>query len=261
MREQVISFLRKNWVMPTGIGVASFGGGLAAGYFLARHRLKKTETNEPIQLQFNFDSSKFGETYSNTPVHSNTGVYTDVREKMLRLEELDRNEFPYASKVYVTEETEIEVEIEDPPAEDEGGEATVVNIFARSADPEWDYEEELSTRTPDHPYIIHKDEFFSDEMGWDSQSTLTWYEGDQILCDEQDVPIYNPDAIVGHLRFGHGSGDPNVVYVRNEKLEAEYEILRDPGSYEIDVLGGQVERTMQETDLKHSHRPGKFREA
>jgi hypothetical protein len=62
------------------------------------------------------------------------------------------------------------------------------------------------------------------------------------------------------LVFGHGSGDPNVVYIRNEKLQAEYEVLRDPGSYEIEVLGGHVEREMQEVDLKHSRQPGKFRE-
>jgi len=72
------------------------------------------------------------------------------------------------------------------------------------------------------------------------------------LCDSHDKPIYNHSEVVGELLFGHGSNDPNVVYIRNPKLEAEYEILRDEGSYEEIVLGEQIEHEAEEGDLRHS---------
>jgi hypothetical protein len=66
--------------------------------------------------------------------------------------------------------------------------------------------------------------------------------------------LYDASEIVGqNLRFGHGSKDPNVVYIRNPRLEMEMEILRDPSSYEKEVLGETIEKRAQTADLKHSH--------
>lgn len=132
---------------------------------------------------------------------------------------------------------------------------TVVNVFGDGAGDEWDYKTEVEARTKEAPYIIHVDEYVADEMGWDSQSTLMWYDKDQILCDPHDTPIYNHVELVGELKFGHGSNDPNVVYVRNEKLQSEFEILRDEGSYTEIILGEQLEKEAEEEELKHSNTP------
>jgi hypothetical protein len=85
-------------------------------------------------------------------------------------------------------------------------------------------------------------------MGY-TQTTLTFYSGDNILADEQDSPVYNYESVVGNLRFGHGSNDSNVVYIRNEKLEAEYEVLLFDGSFEIEVLGYVAEANVIEHSL------------
>jgi hypothetical protein len=145
---------------------------------------------------------------------------------------------------------------------EEGADLIHRNIFDDAND-DWDYEEERNNRSKHSPYVIHADEYQADEMGWDSQTTLTWYEGDEILTDSNDVPIYNPHTVVGDLKFGHGSGDPNIVYIRNERLEAEYEVIREEGSYEIIVLGGDgtgIEDEYEQSDLKHSKTPLRFRE-
>jgi hypothetical protein len=106
-------------------------------------------------------------------------------------------------------------------------------------DPEWDYEEELKHRDPKKPYIIHRDEFEEDEYDKDPrQTTITYYRGDDVLVDEGMQVIYRPETVVGVLEFGKGSGDPNVCFVRNEELDAEYEVLLDPGYYYVEVLGG-----------------------
>lgn len=128
--------------------------------------------------------------------------------------------------------------------------------------PDWDWDAELKHREEisyDTPYILHRNEFFEDETNY-GQTTLTYYAGDKKLTDEKDSPLYNQGDIVGDcLRFGHGSGDPHVVYIRNNKLHAEYEVVLHEGSYDVEVLGLDAEEEL-DAELRHSeHRPLKFR--
>lgn len=126
------------------------------------------------------------------------------------------------------------------------------NVFEQTIDG-WNYADEVATRSPDRPYVIHRDEFWNEEKGYD-QSTLNYYAGDDIMTDSDDTPIYNYQNTVGELLFGHGSGDKNVFFVRNEKLKSEYEIIRDMDSFSSVVLGMDLDGR---SDLKHSTR--KFR--
>ena len=103
----------------------------------------------------------------------------------------------------------------------------------------WSYPAEMQRRTSTRPYIIHQDEFATNETEY-SQSSLTYYEGDNILADEDDTVVNNLDDLIGEdnlKRFGHGTDDLNLLYVRNPVIEAEYEIARNPGSYEQEVMG------------------------
>lgn len=264
MKYQIMSILRKPWVLPAGVGVVSFGGGLAAGYFLGKRQVEEVvEVVEETQLTINFEEGAYdsvGKKLTDTPEK----VSEISEEKILVSPSFAGMTKGSASEVMkmhpaYSEYAGVTLEPEDLEGEEEEAQPNVVSIFPANSDDDWDFDKEVMLRTPDAPYIIHKDEFFGDEMGWDTQQTLTWYEGDKILCNEQDIPIHKPDNLVGELKFGHGSGDPNVVYIRNESLQAEYEVLRDRGSYEIDVLGGQVEKQLQEDDLKHSRQPTRFR--
>lgn len=87
-------------------------------------------------------------------------------------------------------------------------------------------------------HIITEDEYIQGECDY-NQATLTWYEGDQVLADQDDTVIENVDPIVGqkNLLFGLNSADENVVYIRNEPLEYDYEVIRSTGSYATVVLG------------------------
>jgi hypothetical protein len=103
----------------------------------------------------------------------------------------------------------------------------------------WDYGDELTKRTDDRPYIIHQDEFAQREEGYETE-TLTYYAVDGILTDEQEQPVDNPDELVGldNLgNFGHGADDYHVVYVRNDRLENDYEICLLAASYAETVQG------------------------
>jgi len=112
-------------------------------------------------------------------------------------------------------------------------------VEEKDKDAGWSYPMELGQRTPNYPYIIHQDEFMVNESEF-PQVTLTYYELDEVLADVDDTKIPNVESLVGAStlsRFGHGSDDYNVVYVRNPHLEMEYEICRIQKSFEVEVQG------------------------
>lgn len=183
------------------------------------------------------DSDETGENPEETPEDIKSAIELALEEKeqalnVIELRPEDEDE----------ESDEVDAAIDEARASH-----PTANVFDNKSK-EWDYTEELKGRSPESPYILHQDEFYSDERGY-AQQTLTYYAGDQILVDEHDKPIYNYGSIVGELNFGHGSNDPNVVYVRNEKQEAEYEILLDSSSFEVSVLGYDENSTDQ---VEHS---------
>ena len=126
-------------------------------------------------------------------------------------------------------------------------------------DDKWDWERELNERSNKPIYVITTEEFRQGEMGF-RQSTLIFYEGDRMVTDELGEPIYNWTSHVGtELPFGHGTGDENVLFVRNESLKWEYEIQRDPGRFDVEVQAHDIQVAYDEDDLKHMHRPLKMR--
>lgn len=110
----------------------------------------------------------------------------------------------------------------------------------QEGDGDWNWDEEKSQRQHRIPYVIHVEE--RGEADFD-QISYTYYEADDVLCEETSGQIVQPrDEIVGDHnlgRFGHGSRDPNVVYLRNDHLGLEIELIRNPGSYTEEVRGIQ----------------------
>lgn len=131
---------------------------------------------------------------------------------------------------------------------------TTSNIFVDGNPIEdFDYAAEVAKRNPEEPYVITHDEFMENENDF-AQMTMTYYNGDDILADDQDIPVVDIEAVVGSenlTKFGYGSRDRNVVYVRNEKLENDYEIALSQGEFSKEVAGF--------TELRHSAPVRKFR--
>ncbi len=122
------------------------------------------------------------------------------------------------------------VPVYDPPR---------IRVLDKDKNTGWDYPEELKGRLEGEPYVIHQDEFSQGIDGY-SKVTFTYYAGDDVLVDEGNGhPLPHADIVVGvnNLKFGHGSDDIDVVFVRNDRLEQDMEICRTPKSYEVEVLG------------------------
>jgi hypothetical protein len=89
------------------------------------------------------------------------------------------------------------------------------------------------------PYLISLEEFNTTETEWDKES-ITYYEDDDTLTDENNMPIADVEYLIGekHLDFfGIRSGDKNQVFVRNPNISTDYEVTRNMGSYTELVLG------------------------
>lgn len=131
--------------------------------------------------------------------------------------------------------------------EDESEEEVItMNVFS-------DNSSEDDERNPNKPFILTQREFEEGEHEY-TQNTLTYYEGDDVLTDDRDQPIHNKLPVVGedNLRFGTKSNDPNVVYIRNNHLEVDFEVCRSAGTFSEEVLGY--------TEPSNKQRPRKFRE-
>lgn len=113
------------------------------------------------------------------------------------------------------------------------------NVFDGMSDPGTDHTEEDEARDPMFPYIISMEEFLQNEAEY-IQVTYTFYAGDDVLADEEEMPVDEVEKLVGNHnldKFGHRSKDPRVVYIRNDKLDMDFEILKHDGTYAREVAG------------------------
>jgi hypothetical protein len=88
------------------------------------------------------------------------------------------------------------------------------------------------------PHLISNDEFMDEEPVY-QKLTLTWYAGDMTLVDDQEAPIPNTGYILGDVKytqFGGVSEDDRIMYVRNPRLETDFEVLLHDGGYGEIVL-------------------------
>lgn len=109
---------------------------------------------------------------------------------------------------------------------------------SKSMNARWNYEAELKSRSPESPYVIHQTEFTHSNLEY-SKVEYTYYAIDEMLIDNEDEqPVPHGSDVVGedNLKFGHGSDDVNVVYVRNDRLEMDMLIHRIDSAYEEAVL-------------------------
>lgn len=93
-------------------------------------------------------------------------------------------------------------------------------------------------RSEEEPYVVSISEWSNDEEDFD-KITVRYFEEDDTVVEElrsETLPIESVGA-ANLLRFGVGSQDESIVYVRNEHLKIDFEIIRDEGSYTEQVLG------------------------
>lgn len=108
----------------------------------------------------------------------------------------------------------------------------------------------------EEPYVITTEQF-SEEMLNFEKLTVYYYEDDDVLADEQEEVIPNVVEIVGEdnlTKFGYLSEDPEILYIRNEKMEVDYEVIRLSKSYQETVLKTKKEAKKKVRKLRGSEK-------
>lgn len=236
--ERVVEIIRNNPAVLVGVAVAGVAVGAYAGYKFAKKRL--TVQYEEILSEEIEAAKKF---YAHLNKVDDPTPEDAVKNRISAEEVSAVEALRTYEGVEVVSKKEVEVE---------------QNVFLKKDD--FDYERALEERLENGgelPYVISHVEFMENEPEHE-QEHVTYFEGDDILCDEKDESL-EPRYTVGEdfaSLFGYGSNDNNVVHIRNEKLEIDYEITRSRGKYTREVLG------VVDDELKHSdsrHRSRRFR--
>lgn len=237
-----------------GGAVVGLGIGGALGYFLTRHRLE-TKYNQIAEDEIN----EMRQHYRDKTVALENTVSKPQLDDVVRDQGYSTTEPPMAvtaPESMVSQEDIDEIEEDDEEGEIPEDEQELIdetleehdirmesrNVFENAnVDDDWDYHKELAGRSPIRPYVVHIDE--KDEYEYDSV-TYSYYEADDVLCNERNE-VVDPtlrDALVGEAnleKFGHGSRDPHIVYVRNDKLEMLIEITLSHNKFAEEVHGFQ----------------------
>lgn len=258
MSFQFSDILKNPKVQLTAASTSMFAVGVTLGYFTAERLLKSRyekiaekeredarayyarqfksgEFSDPVTLASGYNEMVEGNDDDSSPL---TAIL-DRDTALLKEQRAIIDTMHYRT---VSDDDDSEEEDQDLKEQVDVRESISKNIFDNrtpSDDDDFDLESEKATRDEDHPYILSHDEYYQGDLDY-SQNTLTYFVGDQVLVDEEDNPISNVRNTVGEenlLRFGYGSKDENVVYIRNHRLEVDFEVVRSFGKYTEEVLG------------------------
>ena len=182
----------------------------------------ESEKTANVMSQEELDSMEEAKNYESTLAELG---YTVTPKDIARLNDnLKRGIVPVEPD---DEEEDVDDEDSDEPEEED---SEVVNVFEASKD--------------GTPYIITWEQF-SEENEHYEKVNLDYYAYDDTLSDTNDAPIPDVIGLIGRDaldNFGNGSHEENVVYVRNDKLALDFEIVRKDTSYSAYVLGNIEEK-------------------
>lgn len=122
------------------------------------------------------------------------------------------------SKVIVEEDIDSTPDIDEPKEHEDYEKVLKANKYCQES--EKNYE--------DRPYVIAPEEF--GELDYNIVGLV--YYADDVIADDNDEIIDNIDATIGNDAVSHfGEYDDDAVYIRNDTLKCDYEILRSEKEY------------------------------
>lgn len=217
------------------IGVLAFTAGASIGV-VATWKLLEKKHEEAMQEEIDSIKKELKEYFSKK--------YSNKSEEVI----INKNDEPKES---VTEEIR---KIYNNVISDKG--YTNYSDFAKSdSDDDEDDNDDSEEDKPvyaekdtdmDEPYVISPEEF--GELDYEKIS-LTYY-ADDVLADEFDGLVENVDSIVGLESLNtFGEYEDDSVFVRNDKLRCDYEILKDLRRWE-DVVNPPKPKTRKASPKK-----------
>ena len=156
--------------------------------------------------------------------------------------------------VDISEESEVKEEKPEPPKDTEPSVAEYAKVLSKqgytdytTSAKEEKKEVDDTNRKESVPHVIPPEEFgMMDD--YDTMS-LTLYS-DRVLVDENDEKLEDVDGAVGIDSLDHfGEYEDEAVYVRNDRLKVDYEILLDQRTYSEILEEKPYLKELNEEDL------------
>lgn len=203
-----------------GAGVAIAGVASAITYFATR-KLLETEYEERLAKEIKESIDFLVDQKIGSPTVSET---LDAAE--LEIEEVEE----FLEELEPVEGTRVFGSTEAKPSLDDLAKNQKVQYNSAIV------EEDSDFVLPEPPYedpdisIISRDIFIENGTEWE-QETLTYFADGGVINVAGDF-VDNHELMIGVTvpKFGELSEDANIVFIRNKKLEKEYEIISDPGN-------------------------------
>lgn len=154
-----------------------------------------------------------------------------------KYEQIAQEEIDSVKAVFMQKDPDIEVSVSEVPHQAEPRkvkEKPNISEYAAMLEKEGyvNYsgigkEEQISMESK--PYVISPDEF--GEIEEYEKISLTYYS-DQVLADENDELVEDVEGAIGFESLTHfGEFEDDSVFVRNDRLKCDYEILSDQRTY------------------------------
>lgn len=156
-------------------------------------------------------------------------VLTTKYDRLIQ-EEIDSVKAAYARRAPKAESSETEESDEEPAP---GKLLTEYKEVAKRYDnPSDDKEDDVMYK----PFVIPPEEFATLD---DYETVSLTYYSDGVLTDDRDIPIEDVEGLVGEESLHHfGEYEDDSVFVRNNELKTDYEILFDARKYCVHIKPG-----------------------
>lgn len=226
-REKVGSILRSKGFAVAVASALSLVSGSAGGYLIAEKKLR-VKYDELMKEEIEKTKNFYAALYNKPSIDD---LIEEQPERKMSQGEEEGFEPPDPKDISTYHK--VAEEYGTPTA------AEKVNIFSLAETNAFDYEARDAEIKEGLPYVISKDEFFENEPDYETEQ-LTYFESDDTLIDSKEMPVEDTEKTVGDdnlTKFGYGSGDQNIVFIRNDKLELLFEVVRSRGEYATEVLG------------------------
>lgn len=220
--------------------VLSILGGAIIGYFVGLYRGKTIAYNEmngdleSIRRDYMAKLDKYEAELDEIRHQDMIKTFDDVEDNLEEGMSIDevREEYRKIAKSYDDPDLDDHMADREYPTEDDD-EDEDEDVSVKFIPEENIYQPRRKT-----PYVISSSDYELTCLYYDKLN-LYYYEEDDVLCDDQeelvtDSTIISPDALES---FGRMSNDKDTVFIRNESLGADFELVRIHGSYAKDVLG------------------------
>lgn len=138
------------------------------------------------------------------------------------------------AKIYQNDNGDVVTKAEESSEDDEEDEETrnnynsIINKNGYATNSNDEEKEEDKDMNNDKPYVIPPDEFGECEY---AEVSLTYY-ADGVVTNDSNKIIGNVDELIGADSLSHfGEYEDDSVFVRNDKLRIDFEILKDYRNY------------------------------